>query len=124
MERKAFKQLIKNHRWLMPSKMMFYDWPEGWDQIIVKLVEDLEKIAWDHYLKLHIMQIKQKFGKLRVLHDNANDEAKERIEAAEEESTRTCQICGAEGKEWESPSHRFSTLCQSCIENQEANDGE
>lgn len=118
MERNDLKKLIRDHRWLMPAKIMFYDWPSGWDKIVVKLIEDLEKEAWDNYLKLHIMQIKQKFGCLCVLHDNANERSKELIQAAENESTKTCQLCGAEGKEYESASHCFSTLCQDCIEKQ------
>jgi hypothetical protein len=119
MKRGDLRKLIQEHRWVLPAKMSFYDWPDGWDDLVVKLVEDLAKEAWDSFLKLHIMQIKEKFGGLRVLHDNANERCKELIQIAEVASKKICQLCGAEGREYEGASHRFMTLCPDCIEKQE-----
>jgi hypothetical protein len=50
MKRGDLRKLIQEHRWVLPAKMSFYDWPDGWDDLVVKLVEDLAKEAWDRFL--------------------------------------------------------------------------
>jgi hypothetical protein len=42
--------------------------------------------------------VKVKFGGLRIYVNHANDAIRQRFEAAELESIRTCEVCGQPGK--------------------------
>ncbi len=47
--------------------------------------------------KFKVFQVKEKFGGLRFYCDSSTDEIDALIRAAEEESTRTCDVCGRQG---------------------------
>jgi Zn finger protein HypA/HybF involved in hydrogenase expression len=112
MEKQDFKALIQQYRWLLPSANKFYDWPSGWDDIVVQLIKDLqEEIRAPNYVQL--VQIKEKFGQLRILFHEGTDSMKEKIKVAEEKSRMVCQQCGAPGGEF-SQGHRYYTLCPDC----------
>lgn len=59
------------------------------------------------------VQIKEKYGGLRFYVDQGDDELYDAIDAAEEESLRTCENCGQPGKirsgGW------IRTLCDACV---------
>lgn len=57
-------------------------------------------------------QVKQKFGGLRFYMYNATQEIYNLIHEAEERSSRTCEICGAEGKT--RPTGWVKVLCDTC----------
>lgn len=65
----------------------------GWERLVTQLVEDLFALGWDGTL----LQIKEKFGGLRFYIGESTDAIAARIAAAEEESYRTCDLCGAPG---------------------------
>ena len=65
----------------------------GWNDIVHRLVDDLLKMGWDKSL----MQIKEKYGGLRFYIGSSTDEVFDRIDAAEGESLRTCEVCGGPG---------------------------
>ena len=44
------------------------------------------------------MQVKEKFGGLRIHVTVANDVIRQRLESAEQESFHTCEVCGRPGK--------------------------
>ena len=81
---------------------------EGWSEILDDLVRDLETLGWDGT----VYQVKEKFGGLRFYIGDGGDEIWERIRKAEEESIKTCEDCGADGKRrggsW------IRTLCEEC----------
>jgi len=60
------------------------------------LVAELEEAT---ALKFEILQGKEKFGRLRIHLNHANDAIRQRLEAAREESLRHCEICG-QPAEW------------------------
>ncbi len=64
---------------------------EGWWPITKPLVAELRR--WG----VHICQIKEKFGGLRVYVDTADDEVYKLIEAAEVACDTTCEVCGERG---------------------------
>lgn len=64
----------------------------GWKSLIDPLIEYCEK----HNIK--ILQIKEKFGGLRFYTGAAPDEFYEMVHKAEQESYKTCEVCGEPGK--------------------------
>ena len=61
---------------------------------------------------MRITQIKEKFGDLRVFLAGANDAAFDLVHEAEDQSSTTCEWCGAPGQKrqdgW------ILTLCEIC----------
>jgi hypothetical protein len=84
---------------------------DGWSGIVDRLLTDLRELGW----KGRVAQVKEKLGTLRFYVTGVQwDERYHRISAAEEESARTCEYCGAPGKlrhgGW------LKTLCDHCQE--------
>jgi hypothetical protein len=71
------------------------DTDAGWDDIIDRLDQDLAAIEPDY--DLH--QCKEKFGTLRYYIGSLGDreDVQARIQQAEDESARTCEVCGQPG---------------------------
>jgi hypothetical protein len=67
---------------------------KGWSKILTSLIEDLFKLGWDG----EVAQVKEKFGGLRFYIGAASQEVHDRIHEAENESYKTCEVCGAPGK--------------------------
>ena len=91
----------------------------GWSHLVCRLIRDLEKLGWDG--ELH--QIKEKFGGLRFYIGGGTDEIHSRIADAENESYKTCEMCGESGgcKEiggW------TTTLCEGCYAKEVPSSGE
>lgn len=66
----------------------------GWDEIVDRLLTDLFSLGWDG----DVHQTKEKFGGLRVYIGTGSDVLWDRIDEAEDESLRTCEVCGELGK--------------------------
>jgi hypothetical protein len=76
---------------------------KGWRPILGRLFERLEGTIAQQPVEargdFRIVQIKQKFGRLRVyLSKEATPEMRAAIDEAEEESTTTCEVCSAPGR--------------------------
>ena len=86
---------------------------DGWFDILWRLCEDLEPLvaAFERETgrQFEVLQVKEKFGELRIHVNHANDAIRERIEAAKEEAYRTCEVCGQPGRLREDG--RIKTLC-------------
>ena len=92
-----------------------HDWPredvlagvgKGWHPLVSELIDDLFKVGWDG--SLH--QIKEKFGGLRFYIGGGSKEIHDRITKAENESYKTCEVCGDPGKQ--SGGGWIRTLCE------------
>jgi hypothetical protein len=70
------------------------------------LVAEFEQAAGCQF---EILQVKEKFGELRIHVNHANDAIRKRIEVAKEEAYRTCEVCGQPGRLREDG--RIKTLC-------------
>lgn len=82
----------------------------GWYPIVIKLNEDIAKIAPDY----EVHQVKEKFGGLRY-YCQENDEIRELIREAERKASVTCEVCGAPAvlkvcRYW------YKTICDSCAD--------
>lgn len=83
----------------------------GWYKILAELFEQLSK-----YGDIVLVQVKEKFGTLRVYYmggiDENHEEIEKLIDEAEGKSAITCEMCGGEGKltgeGW------LITLCNEC----------
>jgi hypothetical protein len=75
---------------------------DGWFNIDWKLCEDLEPLIEEAEKvtghPFEVLQVKQKLGGLRVYVNHSTKVIRNRIEAAQLESLRTCEVCGQPGK--------------------------
>lgn len=95
---------------------------DGWEPILRDLFEEIRQILYEEGVPqgdYEIVQIKEKFGSLRVYDAGVRtDAAAERIwdaiSRAEDRSCKTCEFCGKPGRErntgW------IFTLCDKCYE--------
>ena len=67
----------------------------GWHDILRRLIGDLFELGWDG----QVLQVKEKFGGLRFYIGAGNGPIGACIQDAENESLRTCEECGAPGKQ-------------------------
>lgn len=93
------EQLIKNH------PFMRHGYPsvgKGWRNVVETLVSNLSEVVEKNDLKsFAVVQIKEKFGELRVYYQGANnhiDEISSIVHEAERQSGITCEACGKPGK--------------------------
>lgn len=79
---------------------------DGWEPLIRRAAEKLEPLI-DAYIRSansrdnnfpRASQVKEKYGTLRFYLHGETDEMNKIVEAAEEESERTCETCGEPGK--------------------------
>jgi hypothetical protein len=74
---------------------------DGWFDILWRLCEDLEPrvaaLEKQTERPFEVLQVKEKFGGLRIYVNDADDNIRLRIETAQLESFRTCEICGQPG---------------------------
>lgn len=90
------------------------DCNDGWYDILYNLCSKIMKTNPELLIEFRFVQIKEKFGTLRVYANFSIDEIDELIREAEKESAKTCELCGAKGKirhkgTW------LKTLCLSCM---------
>jgi hypothetical protein len=85
----------------------------GWHPLIKDALTRIEALG---NANLAVVQVKEKFGGLRIYLSLRNDEADAIIAAAEEEALKTCEECGSKvsvelrGGGW------LRTLCSLCEE--------
>jgi hypothetical protein len=90
----------------------------GWDEILDKLFvimdEDWKKMDCPDTAKFSAIQVKQKFGTLRIyLTGEVTERVHGMVAMAESMSAITCENCGSSGARLKGQM-RMQTLCQSC----------
>ena len=71
----------------------------GWNDLVLDLCQDIS--AWHKEKKIpqpKVVEIKEKFGKLRFYCDRTDEATDQFIMAAVEKSAVTCERCGAPGR--------------------------
>lgn len=85
----------------------------GWASILTSLADALDQLD----PAVEVRDVKEKFGMLRVAVSVSDPAlravAEQLIDAAEQESVRTCIQCGAPGQ-WDDRWHWILTLCAAC----------
>lgn len=95
-------------RWNIPRVGVVGD---GWVPLLERMMQDLTALRWNGTFR----QIKEKFGGLRVYTEGETPVQYERILAAERESYRTCEQCGATGDGVRQSTRGWiKTLCEPC----------
>lgn len=91
----------------------------GWDELIDAMSMRIDAILSDNTKgEIVLLQVKEKFGTLRVyyrlkqLEGNAIAEIAEAIKEAQEASTHFCEICGRPGTLL--PNNQMKTRCNTC----------
>lgn len=116
MYREKEQEILEKYSFFHPNKplseslMAFgFECGKGWFGIIEEMCEKLSKVVPEDF---EIIQVKEKFGGLRVYSNFSNDEIDKIITEAEIKAESTCEICGDVGKErggsW------IRTLCDKC----------
>jgi hypothetical protein len=86
---------------------------DGWFDILWRLCEDSEPLVAEFEAtgecQFEILQVKEKFGGLRIYVNDANDAIRQCIEVAQQESFHTCEVCGQPGIRREG--NWIKTLC-------------
>lgn len=87
---------------------------KGWHELIIELLDKLQKIENREHLGMTITEIKEKYGELRVYISHGTDEMFELIDWYTEKSKTVCEICGEPGK-----LHKVKgwlmTRCNNCL---------
>ena len=76
---------------------------DGWIRILWRLCVDLEPLVTEleeeNGERFEVVQVKEKLGTLRFYVSHHSDAINERIEEAQKEASRTCEVCGQPGKQ-------------------------
>ena len=84
----------------------------------------LIRVLWKYKPdNINIVQVKEKFGVLRVYTDCINDRYDAVIDALETLSSRICEGCGAKGR-LDTSHYWMQTLCKSCKAMEDAKYGD
>ena len=111
--------LMDKYQHLFSTNFWGFEVPTGWDWIVEKY---LEKTQWDvvhNGLEMKIIQIKEKFGELRIYTDveSHNDYLdSENIAYCSALADHTCEDCGVMTKAKIYTSGWIRGLCSKCFE--------
>lgn len=89
---------------------------DGWKEIIWELLSEIESLSLEAFCAepLQVEQVKEKFGELRVYTNWSTPAIEAAIEAAQERSRRTCELCGQPGTRFVSGGW-WATRCVNCM---------
>jgi len=93
--------------------------PPGWVPLFQELIGDLIQWGWDR----RVLQIKEKYGTLRLYISQREDLFRDRINAAMDLSGTVCQDCSGPGI-WLDDEGSMSTRCDPCRARRRAERGE
>jgi len=95
-----------------------FECDKGWHPMIIELLDKIQDMVNNNpeeYLDLRIMQIKEKFGGLRVYTNFYDEDIELLLSEYEEKSNTICEICGRPGELRENH-FWLKTLCDKCNE--------
>lgn len=89
----------------------------GWYPILDHLFADLSKIREEDALThLRVVEVKEKFGRLRVYVGGGNKRVEARIGEAADEATETCEGCGGLSPGFRYHDAWYGNICDSCAQ--------
>jgi hypothetical protein len=92
---------------------------KGWFPILFLLCDKIrEESAKDSSVDFKFLQIKEKFGTLRIYGSGGNQSIYDLIHKAEEDSAKVCERCGSteEAEPLPTPTNWIKTHCKACRE--------
>lgn len=88
----------------------------GWYPVLERMFEGMEDVRKEDSLgKLKVIQVKEKFGGLRVYMRGGNSRIRDLIEQAEYECYYTCEACGGPSEGVRNQGGCYTNLCDLCI---------
>ncbi len=95
-----------------------YECGKGWDKMIQRVLDYIDNLNNDIDSKDSILvhQIKEKFGGLRIYCNYYPEDLSKVIQEAENESYKTCEICGTKENVGHTTSGWITTCCEKCAE--------
>ena len=123
----AYPALYRGRTLGMQKNLMCFGFAcgDGWypiiDRLSATITQHVDKLPIEKREDYIAAQVKEKFGGLRFYMERSTKEMEDAIDAAEEESFRTCEECGEPGETggegW------ILTLCNDCREKRKAKKG-
>ena len=98
-------------------KNIFIECGKGWNKLIDPIISYIDEYNKANNNHIEILQIKEKFGQLRIYVNFTSSKLKKMIEEAEDQSFHTCEYCGST----ENVGHTLGwikTICHKCIKEQ------
>jgi len=100
------------------DKEVLFGCRSGWygilDNLFEQIVKALANEPEEYRVKFRIIQVKEKFGGLRVYKTGGNEAIDRLIEEAQWESFKVCERCGNPGRPAK-VGHRKETICDTCL---------
>ena len=86
----------------------------GWRHLIDAVFNKIElgKTPWDDVV---VLQVKEKFGTLRIYYSGGDDYVRGFIDALESASAHSCEECGSSSGQTTAHMGRWLTLCSRCM---------
>lgn len=104
-----------------PIELFGVECGKGWHDLIIPIIEYVNKFNEEHHLgdgeKIEFLQIKEKWGGLRIYTNYGTKELHEMIDKAEEESYNVCENCGLRTDVGLKIDGWHMTLCKYCATN-------
>lgn len=89
---------------------------DGWYSLLDTLCNDIQVyIDNEHVPQVTFIQVKEKFGELRIHYTLVDNYVADLVEEVRRKSKLTCEYCGAAGKHQKTPSGWVKTLCSDCL---------
>jgi len=113
------KEIQEQYKDLFSDKFYDFSISDGWLTIITSLLKSIENdIKYNDMPDVKIIQIKQKFGGLRVYYDGGNDATRGMVTMSMVITEETCEDCGST-EDISQTSGYIRTLCTKCKNNHE-----
>ena len=118
---------LKTYKWMTrndiptPYNLFYIECGEGWNKILNTLFKKINNILKRDNFDFALLQVKEKYGGLRIYVSSATDEIYKLIDKAESESFKTCEICGKKGKIYDNG--WVKTRCKECKKKEESGIG-
>ena len=98
-----------------PYELFGIECGKGWNKLIIPILDYIDLYNSGHDDKIEILQIKEKFGGLRIYTSFSTPELDQLIDDAEEQSFKTCEYCGSTENVTQTTGW-IKTLCSKCME--------
>lgn len=97
-----------------PYELFGIECGKGWNKLIIPILDYIDLYNSGHDDKIEILQIKEKFGGLRIYTSFSTPELDQLIDDAEEQSFKICEYCGSTENVSQTTGW-IKTLCSKCM---------
>jgi hypothetical protein len=90
--RRKFMSVIQSHLEILNDRII------GWYGLLLPILQEVESSNKDNHENKIQVDVKEKYGSLRIDFSSGNTYLEQLASRAETESKKVCQLCGARGK--------------------------